>query len=169
MLFFVVCGFFINFFKKNLSGIPSECQTVWIQIRYDICQAWSGSKLFAKVISRWQKLPLGGRELRQQQKFPSTHQSLQLPPTRNVVLNLSNSPLFARSSCISNLLHFFFVHMWFNMRHLVYLYLFLISHSFGASGGLFFMIVAFSGYLYLHFSTCFETWKGTFWYLISLR
>ena len=28
--------FKINFFKKNLSGIPSECQTDWIQIRPDI-------------------------------------------------------------------------------------------------------------------------------------
>ena len=28
------------------------------------CQTWSGSKLFAKVISRWQKLPLAGKELR---------------------------------------------------------------------------------------------------------
>ena len=36
--FFVVCGFFfkINFFKINLAGIPSECQTVWIKIRPDI-------------------------------------------------------------------------------------------------------------------------------------
>ena len=32
-------NFKINFFKKkkkNLSGIPSECQTVWIQIRPDV-------------------------------------------------------------------------------------------------------------------------------------
>ena len=28
--------FKINFFKKILSGIPVECQTVWIQIRTDI-------------------------------------------------------------------------------------------------------------------------------------
>ena len=36
--FFVVNGFCyeINFFKKNLSGIPSECQTVWVQIRPDV-------------------------------------------------------------------------------------------------------------------------------------
>ena len=26
----------MKFFQKNLSGIPSECQTVWIQIRPDI-------------------------------------------------------------------------------------------------------------------------------------
>ena len=28
--------FLINFFKNNLSGIPSKCQTVWIQIRPDV-------------------------------------------------------------------------------------------------------------------------------------
>ena len=44
--------FKINLFRKKNSVIPSECQTVWIQIRPDICQAWSGSNLFAKVISR---------------------------------------------------------------------------------------------------------------------
>ena len=34
--FFVICGFFlINFFKQNLSGIPSECLTAWVQIRSD--------------------------------------------------------------------------------------------------------------------------------------
>ena len=27
------------------------------------CRAWSGSKLFAKVFSRWQKLPLAGKAL----------------------------------------------------------------------------------------------------------
>ena len=27
--------FLIKFFKKNLSGIPSDCRTVWIQIRPD--------------------------------------------------------------------------------------------------------------------------------------
>ena len=36
--FFVVCGLFLlnEIFQKNLPGIPSECQTVWIQIRPDI-------------------------------------------------------------------------------------------------------------------------------------
>ena len=40
--FFVVCCFFFFFFFQNqlfrkiLSGIPSECQKVWIQIRPDI-------------------------------------------------------------------------------------------------------------------------------------
>ena len=33
--FFVVCGYFfkLTFLQKYLSGIPSECQTVWIQIK----------------------------------------------------------------------------------------------------------------------------------------
>ena len=35
--FFVICWFFQNqLFGKILSGSPSECQTVWIQIRPDI-------------------------------------------------------------------------------------------------------------------------------------
>ena len=34
--FFVVCWFFQNYlFEKNLSEIPSECQTVWTLIRPD--------------------------------------------------------------------------------------------------------------------------------------
>ena len=36
-LFFFVINFFLNLlFLKNLSGIPSECRTVWIQIRPDV-------------------------------------------------------------------------------------------------------------------------------------
>ena len=35
--FFSSADFFkFNFFEKNLSGIPSECQTDWIQIRPDV-------------------------------------------------------------------------------------------------------------------------------------
>ena len=50
---------FADFFQNNilqivLSGILSECQTVWIQIRFDI--------LFAKVSSKQQKLPLARKE-----------------------------------------------------------------------------------------------------------
>ena len=42
------------------------------------------------------------------------------------------------------------------------LYLFLISPSFGASGGLCFVIVTFLGYLYLHFCIDFQKRvKGT--------
>ena len=37
----------LTFFQIILSGTLSKCQTVWIQIRI-----WSGSKLFANVISK---------------------------------------------------------------------------------------------------------------------
>ena len=40
----------------------------------------------------------------------------------------------------------------FLMKHLFVHYLFLNSSSFGASGGLCFVIVAFTGYLHLYFS-----------------
>ena len=52
-------------FQKILSGTLSESQTVWIQIRTDILSlglSCSGLKLFAKVISRQQKLPLERKE-----------------------------------------------------------------------------------------------------------
>ena len=42
----------VVFFKKNLSGIPSESQTVWIQIRPDKMSGLTWSNLFARVISR---------------------------------------------------------------------------------------------------------------------
>ena len=49
MLFVVYNSYFKNWlFQMNLSGILSECQTVWIPIG----RSWSLSKLFAKLISR---------------------------------------------------------------------------------------------------------------------
>ena len=55
-IFWSYADFFQNeHFRKIISGIASECQTGWIQIRPKVCQAWSGSKLFEKVISRRQK------------------------------------------------------------------------------------------------------------------
>ena len=55
MLFFVVCWvlFKINFFQKSFLGSLWKWEMVRIQIRNDI-----QSKLFVKVFSRWQKLPL---------------------------------------------------------------------------------------------------------------
>ena len=44
--------FKINFFEKKISGIPSDCQTVWIQIRPDRMSGLICVQLFAKVISR---------------------------------------------------------------------------------------------------------------------
>ena len=59
--FFVVCCFYkINFFKKILSGIPSECQTVWIQIRLDIL---SGLIWVQTVCKGYQQMTPVGKEL----------------------------------------------------------------------------------------------------------
>ena len=53
-------------------SILSGCKTVWIQIRPDICRAWSGYKLFAKVISAQQKLALAGKDLNTKQLVDTT-------------------------------------------------------------------------------------------------
>ena len=53
--YFVGCVFFLKVtFPKNISGIPSECQTVWIQIRPYVLSGliWVQTVKFAKVISR---------------------------------------------------------------------------------------------------------------------
>ena len=55
-ILFMLLLSFVDFFKnllfqKILSGTLSECQMVWIHI----CRSSTGSKLFAKVISRRQK------------------------------------------------------------------------------------------------------------------
>ena len=47
---------FNQLFRKIISGILSECQGVWIQVRH------LGFKLFVKIISRQQNLPLAGKE-----------------------------------------------------------------------------------------------------------
>ena len=39
-------------FRKIPSALPLGCQIAWILIRPDVRRAWSGSKPFAKVISR---------------------------------------------------------------------------------------------------------------------
>ena len=49
----------INFFQKNLSGIPSECQTVWIQIRSDVL---SGLIWVQTVSKGYQQTTLAGKE-----------------------------------------------------------------------------------------------------------
>ena len=63
LFFFVVCGFFLKnqFFQKSLSGIQEYHQSVkkfGSRSGRTFCWAWSGSKLFAKVINRRQKSPL---------------------------------------------------------------------------------------------------------------
>ena len=74
--FFVICGFLFKLTfskKKNLSGIPSECQTVWIQIRPNILlglirvqTVCIGYQLTTKVITsgkelRWKLVSLSER------------------------------------------------------------------------------------------------------------
>ena len=50
-LILCLLGNFQNeFFRKDLSGIASECQTVWEQIRPEVLSGLIGSKLFVKVI-----------------------------------------------------------------------------------------------------------------------
>ena len=51
--FYCLLIYFNINFPKILSGIPPGCQRVWIQIRPEVCRAWSGSKLFAKFINWW--------------------------------------------------------------------------------------------------------------------
>ena len=61
-IFFVVCCFFQSqLFLKILSGIPTECQTVWIQIRPDIL---SGQIWVQTVCKSYQQTTLGVKECR---------------------------------------------------------------------------------------------------------
>ena len=61
MLFIWSTEFFYNqLFQKILSGIPSECQTVWIQIRPDTL---SGLILVQTVCKCYQQTTSVGKEL----------------------------------------------------------------------------------------------------------
>ena len=53
--------YYFFFFKKNLSGLPSECHTVGIQVRSDVLSGLICVETVAKVIRRRQKLPLAGK------------------------------------------------------------------------------------------------------------
>ena len=65
MLFCRLLIFFkINFFRKILSGISSECQTVWIKIRPNIL---SGLVSVQTVCKGYQQMTLGGKELKNYQ------------------------------------------------------------------------------------------------------
>ena len=64
MLLLLSAHFFkINYFEKFLSGIPSECQTDWIQIRPDVL---SGLIWVQSVCKGYEQTTLGGNELREQ-------------------------------------------------------------------------------------------------------
>ena len=60
--FVLLCDFSKKiFFEKKTTTLfyVLKCQRFWIQF----CQSWSGSKLFAKVISRWQMSPLAWKRV----------------------------------------------------------------------------------------------------------
>ena len=60
--FFVVCRLFQDqLFRKILSGTPSECQTVWTQIRPD---KMSGLIWVQTVCKSYQQMTLVGKELK---------------------------------------------------------------------------------------------------------
>ena len=65
--FFLWIFFFLNqLFQKKKKIFQEYYQSVkqfGFRAGPTFCRAWSGSKLFANVISRWQKLPLAGKEL----------------------------------------------------------------------------------------------------------
>ena len=64
---------FLLFFKKIFLEYHQSVKQLGSRSGLTFCQAWSGSELFAKVISRWQKLPLAGKELMFLSKQYSCH------------------------------------------------------------------------------------------------
>ena len=64
--FFVICGYFKkknNFFQKLFQEYHQSVKQFRSRSGLTFCRVWSGSKLFAKVVSRWQKSPLAVKEL----------------------------------------------------------------------------------------------------------
>ena len=56
-------GFFKNhLFLKNLSGIPSECRTIWIQIRPDVLSSLI-SDLGLNYLQSYPQMTVVGKEL----------------------------------------------------------------------------------------------------------
>ena len=56
--------FKINYLKKNLSGIPSECQTVWIQIRPDVLSGLIWVQTVCKGYQQMTKVATSGKEFK---------------------------------------------------------------------------------------------------------
>ena len=52
------------FFKKNLSGIPSQCQTVWIQIRPDILLGLIWVQTICKGYQQMTKVATSGERVK---------------------------------------------------------------------------------------------------------
>ena len=65
MLFLSPVDFFLKltFSKKNLLGLPSECQTVWIQIRSDILSGLIRVQTVCKGYQQTIKVVTGGKRV----------------------------------------------------------------------------------------------------------
>ena len=76
--FVLSTDFFQNkLFRKNISGIPSECQTDWIQIKPDIL---SGLIWVQTVCKGYQQTTLVGKEFTIRQSTKTADISLPLKP-----------------------------------------------------------------------------------------
>ena len=85
MSFCHLLNFFnINFFEKKLSGIPSECQTGWIQIKYDVSL---GLIWVQSVCKGYEHTTLGGNELKQQRLFNGRQFVIYFNPYTSSVLD----------------------------------------------------------------------------------
>ena len=72
LLFLHTLLLYILLFGCLIFSKPLGCQTVGSRSGLTFCQAWSGSKLFAKIISRQQKSPVSGKRLETKQLFETT-------------------------------------------------------------------------------------------------
>ena len=87
--FFVVCWFFQNqLFQKVTSGLPSECQTVWTQIRPDIL---SGLIWVQTVCKGYQQTTQVGKELKEKLK-----ENIIIWLPISVKLNISKSNIYLK-------------------------------------------------------------------------
>ena len=119
--FLVVCGFifkiifffFFFFFFKKLSGIPSEYQTVWIQIRPDILSGLIWVQTVCKSNQQTTKVATSGERVK----------LLISREKKNCFL----SSFSTDRSKVVPLLHSLFMCRWFNMWCLFRHCLFLIS------------------------------------------
>ena len=59
----MVCWLLTFFIKKNFKEHYQSVKQFGSRSGPTFCRPWSGSKLFAKVISRWQKSPLARKKL----------------------------------------------------------------------------------------------------------
>ena len=65
MLFRLLWIFFrLTFFTKNLSGIPSECQTVWIQIRPNVLSGLIWVQTVCRCYQQMTKVATSGERVK---------------------------------------------------------------------------------------------------------